>query len=51
MLLLILGMLTIGIFYEKLAHMNPLAAIKCMCGMCHEKLKDLTCEFPTKKNL
>lgn len=36
---------------EKLAHMNPLAAIKCMCGMCHEKLKDLTREFPTKKEL
>lgn len=36
---------------EKLAHMNPLAAIKCMCGMCHEKLKDLTREFPAKKEL
>ena len=36
---------------EKLAHMNPLAAIKCMCGMCHEKSKDLTREFPTKKEL
>ena len=36
---------------EKLAHMNPLAAIKCMCGMCHEKSKDLTREFPAKKEL
>lgn len=36
---------------EKLAHMNPLAAIKCMCGMCHEKSKDLTREFPVKKEL
>lgn len=36
---------------EKLARMNPLAAIKCMCGMCHEKSKDLTREFPTKKEL
>lgn len=36
---------------EKLAHMNPLAAIKCMCGMCHEKSKDLTREFPSKKEL
>lgn len=36
---------------EKLAHMNPLAAIRCMCGMCHEKSKDLTREFPTKKEL
>ena len=36
---------------EKLAHMNPLAAIRCMCGMCHEKSKDLTREFPAKKEL
>lgn len=36
---------------EKLARMNPLAAIKCMCGMCHEKSKDLTREFPAKKEL
>lgn len=36
---------------EKIARMNPLAAIKCMCGMAHQKAKDLTHEFQGKKAL